>query len=186
MFVSCIQGREDRNRLIEVCRKSMQNRDGHVLVGNGFRNVSGKEDNGRLQERALGIAREKKERDNVWLVEHYYYELAVDCMSEQMELAPMYPEELKKLRQEGAEKEKELYETLYWYLRMKRNVASTAAKMKLHRNTLLPRIARLNEIMEVDALEGADCERILLVMEVERRKNAPFKIPCHMLKYLQT
>ena len=44
--------------------------------------------------------------------------------------------------------------------------------MKLHRNTLLPRIARLNEMIEVDEMEGADCERILLVMEVERRKKA--------------
>ena len=54
---------------------------------------------------------------------------------------------------------------------MKRNVASTAARMKLHRNTLLPRIARLNEMIEVDEMEGADCERLLLVMEVERRKR---------------
>ena len=91
-----------------------------------------------------------------------------------MELALVYPEELEKLRQEGAEKWKELYETLYWYLRMKRNVASTAARMKMHRNTLLYRIGRLNEIMKVDEMEGAECERILLVMEVERRKNAPF------------
>ena len=57
---------------------------------------------------------------------------------------------------------------------MKRNVASTAARMKMHRNTLLYRIGRLNEIMKVDEMEGAECERILLVMEVERRKNAPF------------
>ena len=71
---------------------------------------------------------------------------------------------------EELEKGKELYETLYWYLRMKRNVASTAAKMKLHRNTLLPRIARLNEIIGVDAMEGAECERILLMMEIERRQ----------------
>ena len=54
---------------------------------------------------------------------------------------------------------------------MKRNVASTAARMKLHRNTLLPRIARLNEMIDVDEMEGADCERLLLVMEVEHRKR---------------
>ena len=119
----------------------------------------------------LRFGREKKDRQNVHLVENYYYELAVDAISGQIELASVYPKELAVLRGEGAEKRKELYETLYWYLRMKRNLASTAAKMKLHRNTLLPRIARLNEIMEVDAMEGADCERILLVMEVERWKE---------------
>ena len=136
-----------------------------MAVGNGFQDVSEKEENVRLQERVLSLAGKMKDRGNVWLVENYYYELAVDCMSEQMELAPFYPEELEKIG-------RELYETLYWYLRMKRNVASTAAKMKLHRNTLLPRIARLNEMIEVDEMEGADCERILLVMEVERRKKA--------------
>lgn len=174
MFVSCIQGKEDRKRLISVCRECMQDREGKIVIGNGFQDVSGREENGRLQERVLKIAGEKKERSNVRLVENYYYELAVECMSEQMELALVYPEELEKLRQEGAEKWKELYETLYWYLRMKRNVASTAARMKMHRNTLLYRIGRLNAIMKVDEMEGAECERILLVMEVERRKNAPF------------
>lgn len=171
MFVSCIKGKEDRKRLIDVCRVCMRDREGQVAVGNGFRDLSGKEENGRLQEQVLRFGREKKDRQNVHLVENYYYELAVDAISGQIELASVYPKELAVLRGEGAEKRKELYETLYWYLRMKRNLASTAAKMKLHRNTLLPRIARLNEIMEVDAMEGADCERILLVMEVERWKE---------------
>ena len=171
MFVSCIKGKEDRKRLIDVCRVCMRDREGQVAVGNGFRDLSGKEEYGRLQEQVLRFGREKKDRQNVHLVENYYYELAVDAISGQIELASVYPKELAVLRGEGAEKRKELYETLYWYLRMKRNLASTAAKMKLHRNTLLPRIARLNEIMEVDAMEGADCERILLVMEVERWKE---------------
>lgn len=175
MFISCIRGKEDRNRLIAVCRGCMKGRDGRVMIGNGFQSAADKEANAGLQERAMRLAGEKKDRGNVRLVEQYYYELAVDCMSERLELESLYPAELLALREEGSEKGKELYETLYWYLRMKRNVASTAARMKLHRNTLLPRIARLNEIMEVDVMEGADCERILLVMEVERRKKlTPF------------
>ena len=66
----------------------------------------------------------------------------------------------------------ELYETLYWYLRMKRNVAQTAAKLKIHRNTLLPRIARINELMDLDDKDGLECERILMTMEIEKRKIA--------------
>ena len=175
MFFSCIRGKEDRSRLIAVCRECMEGQDGQVMIGNGFQDVADKEANARLQERVMRLAGEKKERGNVRLIEQYYYELAVDCMSEQMELKSLYPQELFTLKGEGAEKGKELYETLYWYLRMKRNVASTAAKMKLHRNTLLPRIVRLNEIMEVDAMEGVDCERLLLIMEVERKKElTPF------------
>lgn len=171
MFVSRIQGKEDRKRLISICRKCMRDSDGRILVGNGFGDVSSKEENCKLQERVMRIARERKEREKVRLIENYYHELAVECISERMEQESVYLEELEIINKEELEKGKELYDTLYWYLRMKRNVASTAAKMKLHRNTLLPRIARLNEIMEVDAMEGADCERILLIMEIERRQN---------------
>ncbi len=171
MFVSCIKGKEDRNRLVAACRKCMKDLEGQIVIGNGFQNLSDKEENRRLQERVLRLAGEKMERGNIRLTENYYYELAVECISEQMEMDTADSEEINALYKDGQEKGRELCETLYWYLRMKRNVASTAAKMKLHRNTLLPRIARLNEIMEVDAMEGADCERILLVMELERKKK---------------
>lgn len=149
----------------------MKDLEGQIVIGNGFQNLSDKEENRRLQERVLRLAGEKMERGNIRLTENYYYELAVECISEQMEMDTADSEEINALYKDGQEKGRELCETLYWYLRMKRNVASTAAKMKLHRNTLLPRIARLNEIMEVDAMEGADCERILLVMELERKKK---------------
>lgn len=168
MFISCIKGKEDRKRLIAVCRECMRGVDGRIAVGNGFQDVACKMENGRLTERMLRLAREKKKWKRVLLIENYYYELAVDCMSEHMETETMYLGELEVLDREEPEKRKELYDTLYWYLRMKRNVASTAAKMNLHRNTLLPRIARLNELMDIDLLEGADCERILLVMEVKQ------------------
>lgn len=171
MFVSCIQEKKDRKRLIDICRKCMIDSEGRILVGNGFQDASSKEENCKLQERVMRFAQEKKEREKVRLIENYYHELAVDCISKKMEQESIYLEELEFIDKEELEKGKELYDTLYWYLRMKRNVASTAAKMKLHRNTLLPRIARLNEIMEVDAMDGEDCERILLIMEVERRQN---------------
>ena len=171
LFISCMRGMEDRKRLIAVCRECMGELDGLVVIGNGFRDAACREENGNLQERFLRVAREKKERENVRLIENYYYELAIDYMSEQMEQESMHPGELEILNREGIEKGKELYETLYWYLWMKRNVAATAAKMKLHRNTLLPRIVRLNEIMEIDTMEGTECEKILLMMEVDRRQK---------------
>lgn len=171
MFVSCLKGNEERRQLISVCRKCRGELDGLVVIGNGFQDVSCKEENSKLLERMMQLVHEKKGRENVCLIENYYYELAVDYMSRQIEPESISPGELESLSKEEPRKGQELYETLYWYLRMKRNVASTAAKMKLHRNTLLPRIARLNEIIEVDAMDGVECERILLVMEVERRQR---------------
>ena len=105
------------------------------------------------------------------LVENYYHELAIDCISENLGQEKVYLEELEILKEEDQKKGKELYETLYWYLRMKRNVAQTAARLRIHRNTLLPRIARINEMLDLDEKDGMECERILLAMEIEKLKN---------------
>ena len=106
-------------------------------------------------------------------MEDYYHELAISYISRQMGDEKPYLEELEKIRKEDQETGKELYETLYWYLRMKRNVAQTAVCMKLHRNTLLPRLTRINEIMDLDAKDGMECGRLLLAMEIERAQNIP-------------
>ena len=107
----------------------------------------------------------------VMLVENYYHELAIDCISEHLGQEKVYMEELEILKEEDRKTGKELYETLYWYLRMKRNVAQTAARLGIHRNTLLPRIARINELLDLDEKDGMECEGILLAMEIEKLKN---------------
>lgn len=44
----------------------------------------------------------------------------------------------------------------------------TAAKLKIHRNTLLSRISRINEIINLDEKDGIECERLLLAMQLEK------------------
>lgn len=171
LFFSCMQGAEDRERLIKICRGQEKYLEGRVLIGNGFSDIANKEGNKALQEQVMRLAKERRERERVCLTEQYYYELAVDYIGEKLGEESVYPKELEAFAGEEAENAKELYETLYWYLKMNRNVASTAAKMRLHRNTLFPRIARLNEMMNVDELDGEQCEKLLLVMEVEHRKK---------------
>ena len=55
---------------------------------------------------------------------------------------------------------------------MKRNVSKTAAKLKIHRNTLLPRLTRLNDMLDLDNRDGVECEKLLIAMEIERMKNS--------------
>ena len=64
-----------------------------------------------------------------------------------------------------------MQDTLYWYLRMKRNISCTAAKLKIHRNTLIPRLEKINDILELDNLDGKECEKLLVSLEIERMKN---------------
>ena len=103
-------------------------------------------------------------------MENYYHELAISYISNSLGKEPLYLDELERIKEEDLKKGKELYETLYWYLRMKKNVTQTAAKMKIHRNTLLPRIARINELLELDEKDGMECERILMMMEIEKNQ----------------
>ena len=171
LFLSGMEGKEARNCVIDICRKSMADADGKVIIGNGFSDCEKKEENRQLQWQVMNIASRQKQKEQVMLVENYYHELAIDCISENLGQEKVYLEELEILKEEDQKKGKELYETLYWYLRMKRNVAQTAARLRIHRNTLLPRIARINEMLDLDEKDGMECEGILLAMEIEKLKN---------------
>ena len=171
LFLSGMEGKEARNCVIDICRKSMADVDGKVIIGNGFPDCEKKEENRQLQWQVMNIASRQKQKESVMLVENYYHELAIDCISEHLGQEKVYMEELEILKEEDRKTGKDLYETLYWYLRMKRNVAQTAARLRIHRNTLLPRIARINELLDLDEKDGMECEGILLAMEIEKLKN---------------
>ena len=171
LFISGMDGKEARNGIIDVCRKSMEDEDGKIIIGNGFSDWGKKEENRQLQWQVLNMAVRQKQKEQVLLVENYYHELAISCISENLGQENIYLEELEILKEEDRKTGKELYKTLYWYLRMKRNVAQTAARLRIHRNTLLPRIARINELLDLDEKDGMECERILMGMEIEKLKN---------------
>ena len=165
IFIYGLQGRDQRGRLIDLCRTCAQRTDSRVLVGNGFQEISFKEDNYKMQRQILQIAANAKEK--VILTENYYYELAMRCIVEESEGQTAYNKELEQLKMGG----KDLLDTSYWYLRMKRNISQTAAKLRIHRNTLLPRLAKINDILDLDSLDGVECEKLLIFMEIERMKN---------------
>ena len=154
VFVYGLQGRDQRCKLIELCHTCVQRIDSRVLVGNGFQEMSFKEDNYKMQSQILQIAAHTKEK--VILIENYYYELAMKCIAEESEGRVEYEKELDALKVGG----KDLQDTLYWYLRMKRNISCTAAKLKIHRNTLIPRLEKINDILELDNLDGKECEKL--------------------------
>ena len=165
IFIYGLQGRDQRGKLIELCRACARETDSRVLVGNGFQEMSFKEDNYKMQSQILRLAGNTKEK--VLLTENYYYELAMRCIAEESEGQTAYKKEMNELKASG----KDLLETAYWYLRMKRNISQTAAKLRIHRNTLIPRMAKINDILDLDSLDGVECEKLLTFMEIERMKN---------------
>lgn len=172
VFVSSLSGMEGRTLLIDILETKINEISGRILVGNGFSESLNKGKNKKLQQYVFRIISNKKPKEKVCLIEQYYYDLAVSYIGEKVDKQEIYVEELARIKKEDEEKGKDLYDTLYWYLQMKRNTAQTAYKMKIHRNTLLPRIARLNEIIGVDEKDTIECEGLLMVMEIEKEKES--------------
>ena len=171
ILVSAVSGKEERENLIALCRTYMKNYAGSILIGNGFHEEKSLQKNKNLQRKVWEVAKEKEPDKKVYLIEEYYYEFAISCISEQIPEEDFRFKELSLLKQEDEEKGKNLYDTLYWYLKMKRNVSQTAVRLGIHRNTLLPRIAKIDELLQLDEKSGLECEKLLLAMEVERKKE---------------
>lgn len=171
LFLSRIRGKEDRDFLIGTLKSAGRLINGRVLVGNGFSALQSKAKNLEMQRYVFEIVRKKKARRKICLVEQYYHDLAVTYIGSRIEEENLFVEELEYVETEDSEKGKDLYDTLYWYLKMRRNVARTATKLRIHRNTLIPRLVQLNKMIGIDDKEGEECERLLMVMEMKKVKN---------------
>ena len=158
--------------LIQLCKEFIYDCDGKILIGNGVKAEQNLSENKRLQQEVFELARDRAPGKHLYLIEEYYHELAISYISRKVGENGFKLKELEQIKSEDIETGKNLYETLYWYLRMKRNVSQTAAKLKIHRNTLLPRLTRLNDMLDLDNRDGAECEKLLIGMEIERMKNS--------------
>lgn len=172
ILITNIRGKEDRALLIRLCKEFTYDCDGKILIGNGVKAEQNLSENKRLQQEVFELARNRAPGKHLYLIEQYYHELAISYISRKVGENGFKLKELEQIRCEDEETGRNLYETLYWYLRMKRNVSQTAAKLKIHRNTLLPRLTRLNDMLDLDNRDGAECEKLLVAMEIERMKNS--------------
>ncbi|MCD8217944.1 MAG: helix-turn-helix domain-containing protein [Clostridiales bacterium] len=73
---------------------------------------------------------------------------------------------LKILRGYDAVHHTDFYETLHIYLKKERNIAETARQMHLHRNTLLYRLKRLEELVPADLDDDRTRLHLLLSFEI--------------------
>ena len=66
------------------------------------------------------LARNRTPGKHLYLIEEYYHELAISYISRKVGENGFKLKELEQIKSEDIETGKNLYETLYWYLRMKR------------------------------------------------------------------
>ena len=163
-----IKGSDEREQLIHLCETFSEENGVRLVVGNGFRDLKKHVMNRKILKKIFHLSQESNAKKRVYLIEDYYQELAVNYVAKKISQENYKIVELEQIKMEDVEKDSSLYETLYWYLQMKRNTMQTAAKLKIHRNTLLNRISRINEIMNLDEKDGMECERLLLAMQLEK------------------
>lgn len=171
-LLSEIEGKGDRDRFIQDYRNifARLNTDTKLMVGNGFVSLFQKEENMEMIQTTLKIGEEFSPEKNIYLIEEYYQELSVYYMAQEIDEMDDRIEELEVIKEEDRKKNSNLYETLYYYLFFKQNSMYAAARLRIHRNTLLHRVAQINELIHLDDMECLKRQRILMVMQLERIK----------------
>lgn len=168
-----IEGKEHREQLIERC-KDICNEvwfEVKICIGNGFSKLSQKAENLKVVRQVLEIGEEENPEADIYLIENYYRKLMVHYMRDEMDEMDSQIKELEIIKEEDKLKNSNLYETLYWYLVSGRNMVQAAAKLKIHRNTLLYRISGINELIHLDERGNMESQRLLMAMQMERMKE---------------
>lgn len=169
-LLSDISGKEYRDNLIAKCKDIYEQLDidVKVAIGNGFSKLSQKSENEKVVQMLMEIGEEWEPDTNIYQIEYFYQELLMTSMKAEIAEMDGGVEELRLIREEDEQKKSNLYETLYYYLEAERNTMQAAAKMKIHRNTLLYRLARINELIHLDEKGYMESQRLLRAMQFER------------------
>lgn len=169
-LLSDISGKEYRDNLIAKCKDIYEQLDidVKVAIGNGFSKLSQKSENEKVVQMLMEIGEEWEPDTNIYQIEYFYQELLMTSMKAEIAEMDGGVEELRLIREEDEQKKSNLYETLYYYLEAERNTMQAAAKMKIHRNTLLYRLSRINELIHLDEKGYMESQRLLRAMQFER------------------
>lgn len=98
----------------------------------------------------LFAIRQAGEQPGVYMGEDYAFQHLISLFLEQNEKQGLIHPALGKLRQYDAEKNSDLYETLYQYLLHERSVLQGAQAIHIHKNSLLYRLQRIHSIVNID------------------------------------
>lgn len=171
ILLSGISGNKERNEIIDLCTQYAKDNFVSIIVGNGFRDLNKERENRQILVIIFDIKTKKNLRQRIYLIEDYYQEIAISYIQQRVKPENLKIPELELIKSIDQEKDGHLYETLYWYLMLNRNAMQTAVKLKLHRNTLTHRIERINEIVNLDAKDGKECQRLLLAMQLDQQMD---------------
>lgn len=122
-------------------------------------------------QKALEIAHEQEPDKRSFREEDYYVQIVCSCALPYIGHARYLERELTELASEDEAKETKFYETLKQYLLVGNNVSMAAKKMFIHRNTMIYRLSKINEILGVDINEPGIAHKILISILLQEQEK---------------
>lgn len=103
-----------------------------------------------------------------------YMDIVGSCALDKIGHSRYMEEKLQKMYEDDKIKGTEFYRSLKEYLLLRNNVSMTAKKLFIHRNTMIYRLAKISEILNVDINEPTIANNLMISMilqEAERRNS---------------
>lgn len=118
----------------------------------------------KMMERLLSIGESMEDQKVVYLENDYYEKLICSFAYEAMGAKGYGTRDLDRLEKEDKEKGTEFYRSLKEYLLAGNNVNLSAKRLFIHRNTMVYRLAKIHELIELDINQPDVSRRLLLTM----------------------
>ena len=161
--ISMVSLQETKNRLLPWLKTSKY----YATMGQIFSMTDSFYSHYRYVEKISAFV--GKETGNIYSGKKYVFSYILSEMQNTVVSEALHPA-LKALREYDRRHHTAFYDTLHIYLKNERNIAETARELNLHRNSLLYRLKRLEELLKENLDDPVVRLHILLSYEIE---NAP-------------
>ena len=117
-------------------------------------------------EKALTIGSVIKADSRLYIYDDYYFCCLLSCIDKNINLKDFCYPELFKIIEYDKALGTQYFETLYEYLNTGQNMAETAKKLDIHRNTIAYRIEKIQEITGMDLHNGETCFKLYMSYKI--------------------
>ena len=158
-------GRKEEQKTVEFLREVGQAFGVRICVGSLFSDKEEIVSRKKFLERVMQTGTKMDPCKDFFREKECFLETICSYMMAENEFQGYYCEELERLRKEDVQKGTEFYESLKQYLLSGNNVGMAAKKLFVHRNTMIYRLQKINELLKIN-LNEPDTARMLLISMV--------------------
>lgn len=156
---------KDYEKISSMCRQYGL----YAGMGNCFSNILELPDYYKQALRSIELGVLKDADPNLFCYRDNYMNHLSSVFSQKESLDAFCNTKLKTLLEHDRLKKTNYAETLYTYLTCERNIAATAKALFMHRNTLVYRLKKINELVEIDYEDFSERQHIILSYELCRK-----------------